>query len=863
MIKNRFLAAVMAVLAGLSVFSCDELQEVIDTIIEVSISADSDAFDANGEAVVKLSLNAPSNKNIDVVIGVLAEAQSGFTAVSGGALEYDGTVTIPAGTDLYPVTIKLNDQAQAGQQAVITIVSATGATVGKNSTVYLKVPSDYGKEENPNGNNEDPTKPELAGANVWSIIGAFNSWAGDLELTKTADSPETWVIYGCSLGGEFKFRGNKEWGEYDLGAVSGAVIVFGEPLQLVHKGQNITIAQGVYDIVLYPTEFKAVFSEVETPPSVIEPVYRPDWSGSLYMPSYTSTDGDNYAVIKTEGFADTDYYDMWYFPVPAEGVAGLDIEACIAESKDAIDEAYAYYNGKYDYTDFLYYGESYWLVYPEVTEPGDYVVFFVGYNADGSLTYNYGYSTFSYEETPTVDVTANLRSDWFAKWDGWDAGHEGETFWVSGSAPGADYVFAQWYTDEEIAEFFGDINGMVAEYASQVQDLVSQGYSPSAFLDAVASDGTFEVSLDTYDEVGPVNVYILGFSADGSCPGDYGVSEVVIPEFEKPVVEWVEQSGWKVAYDSSIDTQDPKNPYAIVVTACDAAYFDIVVGGEGALEHYGGIGGIADVVGDWSGTVAGGYSMDELLEWGYVGSADTLPFIYPYDDLEEGDELYVFGYDASGAFTGAWAMGIAENVVHPDPLEMVLQDNWSVNIVGSVYVDEYDDDVIDVVIDAPGIKYYVAEENTQEDLDYYYGGTVSGLAEYKQEDIELYQEYLGYTIEDLVEGGLLFSADSPMPFIYVYNTDVETTIYLVEFDQDGIATGRYGATNVVIPAPTADGAPAKAKKVKVRVNNKPAVSRKPVFEPKKHSAAVNAGRMEFGTKNAAKTFSGTKVAVKR
>lgn len=856
MIKNRFLAAVMAVLAGVSVISCDEIQEVIDKVIEVSISSDNDAFSASGEAVVKLSLNAPSNKDINVILGVSAEAQSGFTAVSSDALVFEGSVTIPAGTDLVPVTVKLNDKAKAGQQAVITIASANGASVGKDAVVYLKVPAEYSNENNPGGGDE---KPNLAGANVWAIIGAFNNWAGDVELTKTNDSPEEWKITGCPLGGEFKFRGNKEWGDYDLGAAQGAQIAFGEPLTLIQRGQNITIADGVYDIVLYPTELKAVFSPV----SSNGPVFRSDWSGSLYMASYTAESGDKYAVIETTGFADTEYYDMWYVTLPAEGLANLDAAALLAKSKSDIDEAYNYYKGEYPYTDFLYNGEDYWLVYPEITESGEYVVFFVGYNTDGSLTNDYGYSTFSYTAPDVVDVTANLREDWYAQWDGWDPGNEGEYFWVTGSAKGADYIYAEWFTDDEIEEYYGDINGMVSDLATQVRDYVAEGKSLEDALYPVDADGSFESYLDTYEEVGPVNVYIIGFSADGTCVGDYGVSEVVIPEVEKPVINWEEKTDWKVAYDSTVDTEDARNPYAIVVSACDAEYFDVAIGYAGALEEYG-LDGLVEKIGDWSGSINQGYTMDDLVEMGYVGTPETLPFIYAADDLEEGDELYVFGYDANGAYTGAWAMGIAENVVHPDPIEMTLQTEWSVRPVGAVYQED-EDDVIDVEVVAPGIKYYIAEENTQEDLDYYYGGTISGMAEYKQDDIQLYIDFFDASVAELI-----YSAEDPQTSIYVYNTDVETTIYLLEFDENGLATGRYGATTVVIPSVEGASAPAK---VKVRVkklnaqkslDRKPVVSNKPVLEDKQHRTKVNTASVKFGAKNAAvRTFEGTRVVVKR
>ena len=860
MIKNRFLAAVMAVLAGVSVISCDEIQEIIDTVIEVSITSDNDAFDANGQAVVKLNLNAASNKDINVIIGISAEAQSGFTAVSADALDFEGSVIIPAGTDMVPVTIKLNEKAQGGQQAVITIASASGASIGKNSVVYIKVPTEYGKND---GSGEE-NKPELAGASVWSIIGAFNNWAGDVELTKT--DGEEWKINGFKLSGEFKFRGNKEWGDYDLGAASGAQIVFGQPLDLVQKGQNITIAEGVYDIVLYPTQLKAIFSPVEGP--VGDYTFRQDWTGTLYAGSYEHSDGNKYAVIQTTGFADSEYYDMWYDYLPEEGLANLDVAELVAYSKETIDELYDYYGGKYSYTDFLYNGENYWLVYPEVPETGDYVVYFVGYNTDGTPNNQYGYSTFSYEAPEVVEVTANLRDDWYAKWDGWIEGYENEYFWIVGSAPGAAYVYAEWYTDEEIEEYYGDVSGMLSDYASQVKEYLADGGNLDDVLAKVEADGSFEAYLSTYDEVGPVNVYIMGFAADGTCLGDYGLSEVVIPEAEKPEVNWVEKTDWKVAYDSTVDTGEPAYPQAVVVSACDAKYFRLVTAYAGAFEEYGGIEGIGEEIGDYSYATGYGYTMDDLVELGYVGTSESLPYIYATRTLEEGDELYVLGLDESGYFTGAWCMGIAENVVLVSVPEMALQADWSVTPVGNVYQDEDEDYVIDVEVVAPGIKYYIAEEDNLDDLDYYYGGSVEGMAEYKQEDILLYMDYFECSVADLI-----YSAEDPQTDIYVYNLDEETTIYLLEFDENGLATGRYGATNVVIPSP-ADGevesAPAKVKvnvkslKAKKTLDKKPVLSSKPVLDKKQHKAKVNTATVKFGGKNVATpTFESTKVMVKR
>lgn len=110
---------------------------------------------------------------------------------------------------------------------------------------------------------ESSGEVDLSGADVWSLIGDFNSWGADVDLQKTASSPETWEVKGVALSGGVKFRGNHDWGNYDLGAKD--AVESGKELALVHKGGNITVAEGTYDVVLYPTELKAVFTLAEGP----------------------------------------------------------------------------------------------------------------------------------------------------------------------------------------------------------------------------------------------------------------------------------------------------------------------------------------------------------------------------------------------------------------------------------------------------------------------------------------------------------------------------------------------------------------------------------------------------------------------
>ena len=127
-----------------------------------------------------------------------------------------------------------------------------------------------------------------------------------------------------------------------------------------------------------------------------------------------------------------------------------------------------------------------------------------------------------------------------------------------------------------------------------------------------------------------------------------------------------------------------------------------------------------------------------------------------------------------------------------------LQSDWTVQLDGAPYV--YGSDYfVDIITNLPGIQYYYIEENTQEDLDYYYDGSVAGMMASFEESFK--EELAGGE----VMANLAYSASDPQPYIYVYNSGVETTLYVVELDENGNATGRYGASKVNMPEVSGSG----------------------------------------------------------
>lgn len=92
----------------------------------------------------------------------------------------------------------------------------------------------------------------LQGINSWGLIGDFNGWGGDINMTPSDDF-YTWTAeLTVEEGQGWKFRANSDW----------AINLGGQPDALWTNGDNITLAAGTYTITLdlstYPAKYTAV-----------------------------------------------------------------------------------------------------------------------------------------------------------------------------------------------------------------------------------------------------------------------------------------------------------------------------------------------------------------------------------------------------------------------------------------------------------------------------------------------------------------------------------------------------------------------------------------------------------------------------
>jgi hypothetical protein len=88
------------------------------------------------------------------------------------------------------------------------------------------------------------TAPTTTYTNV-SLIGDFNGWGGDVDLTALAKAPHNWYVRATiSKDGGLKFRANHDWAT-SWGTVKGGTI--GETYYAAPGTENITVPAGTYD----------------------------------------------------------------------------------------------------------------------------------------------------------------------------------------------------------------------------------------------------------------------------------------------------------------------------------------------------------------------------------------------------------------------------------------------------------------------------------------------------------------------------------------------------------------------------------------------------------------------------------------
>ena len=115
---------------------------------------------------------------------------------------------------------------------------------------------------------------KVSDGTVWSLIGGFNDWSGDVEMTLVDG---VWVSPETAISGEFKIRMNFDWTENR----GGDMVALGEAFDAVAGGNNIKVDEGTYIVTYDPANEKITVKNAKKTWGVIG--VNGDWNTDYVM----------------------------------------------------------------------------------------------------------------------------------------------------------------------------------------------------------------------------------------------------------------------------------------------------------------------------------------------------------------------------------------------------------------------------------------------------------------------------------------------------------------------------------------------------------------------------------------------------
>ena len=103
-------------------------------------------------------------------------------------------------------------------------------------------------------NAEAPTITVFKDFTVWSLIGDFNSWGGDVDMVEDNGK---WVAEDVQLTPGWKLRKNHDWGENR----GGVFVKLGEPFAVTNNGDNIDCGTGKFTVIYDPAAETVTITE--------------------------------------------------------------------------------------------------------------------------------------------------------------------------------------------------------------------------------------------------------------------------------------------------------------------------------------------------------------------------------------------------------------------------------------------------------------------------------------------------------------------------------------------------------------------------------------------------------------------------
>lgn len=121
-----------------------------------------------------------------------------------------------------------------------------------------------------------PTITIYDNATVWSLIGDFNSWGGDVDMT---EEDGKWVAKGVTLSGGWKIRKNHDWTENR----GGVFVAMGQAFAAEAGGANIDCGEGEFNVVYDPAA-ETITVEGAVPSNTWSLIgVNGDWGTDIFM----------------------------------------------------------------------------------------------------------------------------------------------------------------------------------------------------------------------------------------------------------------------------------------------------------------------------------------------------------------------------------------------------------------------------------------------------------------------------------------------------------------------------------------------------------------------------------------------------
>lgn len=189
----------------------------------------------------------------------------------------------------------------------------------------------------------------------------------------------------------------------------------------------------------------------------------------------------------------------------------------------------------------------------------------------------------------------------------------------------------------------------------------------------------------------------------------------------------------------------------------------------------------------------------DLSSYGSGYTAANLVYAGPdevgFEEFEDGEyEAFIFGTDKNGNPDGTYAWcsftKTGSSIGGELDVDLTLQPGWTLTVTGNeLEYDGQNNSYIAARITAPGSSYIYVDSCSDDELDYYYDGSLSAFAADIQSSLQA-----GLASSAIDE--LLYTAgDCYIP----YYKGGETTFYIFDFDSNGKATGKYGKVIVDLP----------------------------------------------------------------